>query len=545
MPSGMNTFGRVCVCVIGLASVSSRAVAGDGDGDGDAAGSAMPVLSESTLRTDTQDAKTSTENFVRLRETVAPALQRSEAPAAGIGIDAALAAELLEWEEPTTTEAAPPKNARQSRFGGILADGRAAQGGASNTLEGALAQLFSANRELAAARAKLRATAEALPQERAALLPQIAGTAEIGAARTEDRTREGGAVTDETSGALGVELNQVLFDGFRGINGMEAARAQILGAEQTYFNLEQTVVLAGASAYMDVLRNRRVAKLRRENLAFLEEQLRAARVRLDIGDGTVTDVAQAESQRALATAVLETALADLAASEAVYTDIFGAEPGDLRPATMPQGALPSSIEAARQAGRDRNPAIRAAAHAVREASARLEAAKGGRLPSVNLTASVQNEFATKRPDATGLPGVDLDREKDDLTASVGVKLSVPFYQGGRVSSQIRQAKETLTQRQIEADRARSQANAAITAAWARLKAARQNVKGYKARVAATQLALDGVIEEREVGQRTTLDVLNAQAEFISSGILLLDAERELVVSGYRLLAAIGNTRTRS
>jgi outer membrane protein len=151
---------------------------------------------------------------------------------------------------------------------------------------------------------------------------------------------------------------------------------------------------------------------------------------------------------------------------------------------------------------------------------------------------VRDEFAEDRKSAPGLPGVDLER-KDEFTASVGVKLTIPFYQGGRVSSQIREANEILAQRRIEADRTRSQVAAAVAGAWAKLAAARQNVKGFRSRVRAAQLALDGVIEEREVGQRTTLDVLNAQADVTASAIFQVQAERDLVVSGYKLLFEIG------
>ncbi|RZL51369.1 MAG: transporter, partial [Variovorax sp.] len=137
-----------------------------------------------------------------------------------------------------------------------------------------------------------------------------------------------------------------------------------------------------------------------------------------------------------------------------------------------------------------------------------------------------------------LPGVDVTTS-NDVSATVGATLSIPIYQGGIVASQVRQYKEVLGQRQIEVDSQRDAVRAAVATAWAELQAARANVTGYNAQTRAARLALNGVIEERNVGQRTTLDVLNAQGDLISAQILLVGAQRDEVVASYALASAIG------
>ena len=160
------------------------------------------------------------------------------------------------------------------------------------------------------------------------------------------------------------------------------------------------------------------------------------------------------------------------------------------------------------------------------------------MPSVNLTASLNDTFALNTPVSAALPPVE-SPSREKVEANIGVKLTIPLYQGGGASSRVRQAREVAGQRRIEADGARLKVRAAVSTAWAQLQAARANVSVFQTRVTAAQLALDGVIEEQSVGQRTTLDVLNANDQLITSQILLLGAQRDLIVASYAMLSSIG------
>jgi len=289
---------------------------------------------------------------------------------------------------------------------------------------------------------------------------------------------------------------------------------------------------------MNVLRDRRIAALRRENLGFLEEQVRAAGARFEVGEGTRTDVAQAESQQALATALLNSALAQVASSEATYFDIIGDSPDNLVAGTLPSGVLPRSVDEAFRISQAEHPAIQATLAAVDAAAFQVKSAEGAFLPELSLTGRVDDTYALNERDPSSLPGVRVNTQ-NEVSASVGAQLTIPIYQGGRASSVVRQAKEVLGQRRIEVDGARDQVRAAVATAWAQLQAARANITGYRAQVDAARLALNGVIEERNVGQRTTLDVLNSQADVISAQILLAGSTRDEVVAGYAVLSAIG------
>jgi outer membrane protein len=435
----------------------------------------------------------------------------------------------------------------------------------SETLPGALARAYRNNQALNIARAQVRSTDEFVPQAKSGLRPFVSG---IGSATgLRSYTKNGDNLPDENlraaSFGFGVQLNQTVFDGFQTPNNIRSAEAQVKAAQQNLRNTEQNTFTDAVSAYMNVLRDRQIGTLRRQNLAFLEEQVRAAQARFDVGEGTRTDVAQAQSQQALATALLNSALSQVASSEATYFQIVGDAPSDLQPGRALTGTLPRSVKEATTISQREHPAILATLFAVDAAAYEVKSNEGQLLPQLSLTAEINNEYQLSDPSnsssgssslggggGTGaggggtvaLPGVRSTPDvltSNEVSATVGAQLTIPIYQGGLVSSQIRQAKETLGQRQIEVDQTRDQVRAAVSTSWAAREAARANVVGYDAQVRAARLALNGVIEERNVGQRTTLDVLNAQADVITAQILLVGAQRDEVVTSYTLASAVG------
>jgi len=417
-----------------------------------------------------------------------------------------------------------------------------AQSAGAETLAQALAKACSNNQNLNAARAQLRATDENVPQARAGLRPTVAAVGSTAASRSHTTFGDGlPSQRNRTyTGSIGIQINQTIFDGFQTPNNVRAAKAQVRASQYNLSNTEQNTLLDAATAYMNVIRDRQIADLRRQNLGFLNEQVRAARARFEVGEGTRTDVAQAESQQALATALLNSALAQVASSEATYFDVVGDAPGSLAPANAPSRQLPNSVATAYSISQRQHPAILATLAAVDAAAFQVKSAEGALLPTVSVTGEVANDYTMTDtdPNPGSLPGVDVNTQ-NQVSATIGAQIRIPLYQGGAASSAVRQQKEVLGQRRIEVDGTRDQVRAAVATSWAQLQAARANITGYQAQVRAARLALDGVIEERNVGQRTTLAVLDAQADLISAQILLAGAERDEVVAGYSLLSSVG------
>ena len=396
----------------------------------------------------------------------------------------------------------------------------------AETMGGALAKAYSNNSELNSARAGVRVTDETVAIAKSGYRPIIAGQSSL------DYTSQRG--NRLTTGSFGVEIQQKLFDGFQTTNNVRTAEARVMAGQESLRNTEQNILFNAASAFMDVIRDRQVAVLRARNLEFLDEQVRAARSRFEVGEGTRTDVAQAEASRSAAVAQLASARAQALSSEAVYHQVVGEEPGKLKSPSAAKG-LPKGLDTAIVIANTEHPAIIATEHLVDAAGFAVKAAEGALLPQFSASASVSRNYRNTVPDAGFL-----STDGTFNSASVGLQLTVPIYQGGRVAGQVRQNKESLGQARIEVDVTRDQVRSAIVSAWSQYSAARESVAANREAVTAAELALSGVIEERKVGQRTTLDVLDAQADVITAQVNLVSSERDVVVASYAILSAIGH-----
>jgi outer membrane protein len=401
----------------------------------------------------------------------------------------------------------------------------------AETLESALAQAYRNNPTLNAQRAALRAIDEGVPQALAGYRPRISGTMDSGYQHFESTTLAAGILTRTNTNISprggNVGLVQTIYNGQRTGSLTRQAEATVLAGRETLRNTAQTVLLDAATAYMNVLRDTAILDLQRRNVEVLQEQLKQTRDRFNVGEVTRTDVAQSESRVAASQSQVLAAEANLKASQATYRRVVGVEPVNLRPAMPVDRLSPASLEASVEQGRNQHPTVTAAQYTVDTATYAVKAAEGTLYPTVTLESAVQ-----KRWDLA--PG-----SFDQLTGTVLGRVNVPIYQGGTEYSIIRQSKETLGQRRIELDVQRDLVRQSVVQAWSQLQATKAQITAAQAQVTATEVALNGVREEARVGQRTTLDVLNAQQELVNARVSLVTAQRDRVVASYTLLAAVG------
>ncbi|OAP34613.1 transporter [Sinorhizobium glycinis] len=398
----------------------------------------------------------------------------------------------------------------------------------AETIFGAMAKAYANNPDLNAARAGLRATDEGVPIAKAGYRPQVSASA-TGTLTRVDRERTG--VEDFHDGQVGISITQTIFDGFQTLNNVRAAQSDVFAGRETLKANEIQILLAAAQSYANIARDQQIVSIRRQNLAFLREQLNAAQARLDVGEGTRTDVSQAEAELANAQSLLVTAIAQLKQSEAVYVQIVGAAPTGIRQPRPATKGMPRSLDQAVATGLRENPQILAAQYNVDSAGFQVKSAEGTMLPGVVIQGSVTRN--------TGNAGTTVGSGLDDTTASVTARLEVPIYQGGAEYGQIRQAKEVLGQQRILVDSARASVQQTVVSAHAQLESALARITASRSQISAANLALEGVIEERKVGQRTTLDVLDAQQDVLDAQESLAAAQRDAVVASYALLAATG------
>jgi len=399
----------------------------------------------------------------------------------------------------------------------------------AETITGALAKAYQYNSQLNSARAGVRVTDEGVAIAKSGWRPTVTGSANIDYTSTHGF----GSTRRITTGSFGVQINQTLFDGFQTKNNVAAAESQVKASVESLRNTEENILFNAASAYMDVIRDRQVAALTEQNLQFLTEQARAARSRFEVGEGTRTDVAQADASRATAVAQLSAARATALASAATYHQIVGDEPGKLKPASPLGKLLPASLDSALAVASAEHPAILATQHLVDAAAFTVKSSEGALLPQLTASAGISDNYSHQ------VPGSFSNPNGTTTSADIGATLTIPIYSGGRTSAIVRQNKESLSEARIQVDVSRDQVRQALVTAWTQYISARENVDANAQVIAAAQLALNGVIEERNVGQRTTLDVLNAQNAVITAKINQASSEHDVVVASYAILSAMG------
>jgi outer membrane protein len=284
---------------------------------------------------------------------------------------------------------------------------------------------------------------------------------------------------------------------------------------------------------MNVLRDTAILNLRRNNVEVLEEQLRQTRDRFSVGEVTRTDVAQAEFRLQRSRSEASVATGNLRASIARYRQIVGVEPKRLGPAKPLDRLLPKSLEAAVAQGQAEHPAIIAALHGVDTQQLQVKVVEGELYPSLTFSGQLQKRWESQSSDT------------ETYAASGIFRLSVPIYEGGAVYSRVREAKETLGERRLQVDQQRDTVRQAAVASWSSLEATKAQIQAARAQVQAAETALAGVREEAKVGQRTTLDVLNAQQELLDARVALVSAQRDQVVASYNVLASVGRLSARS
>ena len=406
----------------------------------------------------------------------------------------------------------------------------------ADTIEAALVRAYQNNPQLNAQRAQVRFTDENVPQALSGYRPKVAVTASAGYQYTDTLSTQGGdantLVRTSIAGAnpprsVGATVTQTLFNGQQTANRTRAAESQVSGAREALRVLEQTVLFSAATIYMDYLRDSAIVEVQKSNVRVLEQTLKQTRDRFNVGEVTRTDVAQSEAQLAAGKTQLLTAEANLNTTRSNFRRIIGNEPENLAPGSPVDRFLPGTLPASVELGLTQNPNVTASMFGIDVSYLQVKVAEGALLPTVTFQAAVQQSYELTQT---------LYRS---FGASATAQLSVPIYQGGAEYSLIRQSKETLAQQRLVLEQTRDQTRANVVTAWGQLVAGKAQVASAQAQVQASEIALNGVREEAKAGQRTTLDVLNAQQALVNARVALVTAQHDRVVASYSVLNTVG------
>ncbi len=393
------------------------------------------------------------------------------------------------------------------------------------TLMEALAKAYMNNPTLLADRARQRATDEKVPQALSKWRPKVTLTGEVTRERIYNPSSSE-VVQYRTPRTGEITVEQPVFRGGRTIAETRRAEAQVQAGRAGLLGTEQDVLQDAVKAYMDVHRDQAVLDLNIRNEQRLSSQLQATRDRFFVGEVTRTDVSQAEARHARSTADRIQAEGDLISSRAVYRRVIGEAPGKLTP-PPPIRSLPKTEQEAQQGARTQNPEVLSARFDEAAARHNVDLIRGELLPRISLKGSFSKD--------EGISSSTRQRE----TAEIMAELTVPLYQSGSVYSRLREAKQTGSQRRLELAEAERSTVEEATRAWEDLQTAKARVQSFKAEVRADEIALEGVKIEAQVGSRTVLDVLDAEQELLDAQVSLVRSQRDVVVAGFDLTAAIG------
>jgi len=424
---------------------------------------------------------------------------------------------------------------------GVTASGRiaatvlliqmAATSARADTMEAALMRAYQTNPQLNAQRASVRATDENVPQALSGYRPKVAVTASAGGQYTNQlvTSSTGQKVEEGPQGphAVGLNATQTLFNGNQTANKTRAAESQVFGAREALRLLEQSVLLAAATIYMDYLRDAAILEVQRSNTRVLGQTLKQTRDRYSVGLVTPTDVAQSEAQLAAGQTQELAAEATLNTTRANFRRIIGNEPSQLAPGSPVDRFFPATLGDAVNIALVENPNVTSAMYGIDVSFLNVKINEGALFPTVSVQATVQKTWQ------------QTITQISQFTASAIAQVTVPIYQGGAEYSLIRQSKETLAQQRLSLEQVRDQARADLVSAWGQLVASKSQVASSQSQVDASEIALEGVRKEASVGQRTTLDVLNQQQALVNARLALVTAQHDRVVASYTVLSTMG------
>ncbi len=397
---------------------------------------------------------------------------------------------------------------------------------------------LNGSQTLAADRATLDAQREATAQARSSALPSVSIGGFAGANEaTYNPGTDGNQFLDSlgvadfamtglepatTSNGVSLTATQTLFAGGRVRNSIKAARASVRAAEASFGAGLEDTVFEIVSAYYDVIRREEQSVAVAQSLETLRAQEQAAKASFDLGRATKTDVVLIEAQRADVEARQASLRAQVASARLKFEALTGISVDNYILPNEPP-AYPDNVEQLIEITWAANQNLKAATAAVEAGEAQVRAARGQRLPAVELAGTLSYSEG------------NLIQNDSIENASVQVRLTMPLFTGGRISSDVRQANAELRSSRFSQADLNRRLEAAVRAAYGEVLAATLARFSSNEQLKASAVAFEGVNIEYDLGKRTTIDVLNAEDDLLAARFAVVDARDVEDLSNFNLL----------
>lgn len=401
----------------------------------------------------------------------------------------------------------------------------------------ALMSAYSTNADLKATARRNNAVAEGLAKAYSGWRPKISATASLGTARSTDHNVDpitGAKIADVTRKlnpkTTALEVQQNIFEGGRTLANTTIAENQIIAAHHQFFHTEQQTLLSAVQAYLDLWFKRRQLEITRTSVKFFETNVEHTKARADLGEVGLTEMAEAEFRYEEALADFVAAEAEVQNATAYYIKIIGQQPPKELVLPVDIGdmvTLPQSLDELKNVATKEYPPVLQAIYDAKAAEAGIDYAQAELMPRVDLVGSAGKNINTNYAGS---------RIKD---LSAQVRVTVPLYNQGADWADVRSSHQTAAQKSAEVAIARRDAIEAAVKAWEVRFAARGQLKKLEAQIKAGEVRIEGTRQESLVGERTLLDVLNAQRDVVGARINLARATRDFLSSGYQILTVLG------
>lgn len=388
------------------------------------------------------------------------------------------------------------------------------------------------NPELEEVRADRRAVDQELRQARARWLPSVDVRAAVGPERSHNTNTKDPIGGDDSEAMFRSEaelrISQLLFDGFETQGEIERQRARVDSAARRVEETAEFLALDAVEAHLEVLRRSRIVELNEQNVAEHERILAKVRRLEREGRGDIADVRQTEARLADARANLATARGRLAEAEASYQRLVGVKPENLLLDRAPAARLPKTAEEAAERASVSNPTVLIAAVDVDVAAAELKKARAGYYPTLSA------ELAANVADHANGVSMTTDQQSALLV------LRYNLFRGGADIAREREAFHRLNEARAGLAKTRRQAEEQARVAFSALETAKARTRALRSKAEAQRRTRDAYASQFEIGQRSLLDLLDAENELFLARVALTTAEFTERFAAYRLLAVTGD-----
>ena len=369
------------------------------------------------------------------------------------------------------------------------------------------------------------AVKEELRQAYGLYLPQLDTNAAIGPESTDNDNARNATGRTRTDASL--NLQQRVFTGFETKYQVERQKARVESAAHRVYENAEVTALDAIGAYLEVIRQRELFALSKQNVDFHTEILGKLEQRAAGGVGTQADVAQTRARVSRAQATLAQAANDLADAESLYTRVVGQFPGELSRPDFPSAALPQTLETAVDLSTKNNPTVKVSESDVNVADADIGVAEAAFYPKLNIEGA-----SSYRNDVSGDTGHEFDN-------NILLRARMNIFRGGIDRATRQETVFRMHQARSEREKSVVNANEETRRGWFAYQASAQRVGQLESAVTDLKTTRDAYEQQFNVGQRSLLDLLDAENELFTARGQLISSDLNQLRAGYRLLASTG------